>query len=100
MDVLADSGILLRLLEPTDPHHATIDYAVRVLHARGDRIVLILILIFIFILPACWVDGPAFSALGARVCVELYLSSAMVTRPTGVRPMRYAPCQRNCSAHF
>jgi predicted nucleic acid-binding protein len=40
MDVLADSGILLRLLEPTDPHHAIIDHAVRVLHARGDRIVI------------------------------------------------------------
>jgi predicted nucleic acid-binding protein len=40
MDVLADSGILLRLLEPTDPLHATIDQAVRVLHARGDRIVI------------------------------------------------------------
>jgi predicted nucleic acid-binding protein len=40
MDVLADSGILLRLLEPTDPLHAAIDQAVRVLHARGDRIVI------------------------------------------------------------
>jgi len=40
MDVLADSGILLRLLEPTDPLHAAIDHAVRVLHARGDRIVI------------------------------------------------------------
>ncbi|HEY1861794.1 MAG TPA: hypothetical protein VGG61_15645 [Gemmataceae bacterium] len=40
MDVLADSGILLRLLEPTDPLYVTIDQAVRVLHARGDRIVI------------------------------------------------------------
>ncbi len=40
MDVLADSGILLRLLEPNDPLHASIDQAVRALHARGDRIVL------------------------------------------------------------
>jgi predicted nucleic acid-binding protein len=40
MDVLADSGILLRILEPTDPLHASIDQAVRVLHARGDRIVI------------------------------------------------------------
>jgi predicted nucleic acid-binding protein len=42
MDVLADSGILLRLLEPSDPLHATIDQAVMVLHARGDRIVIAL----------------------------------------------------------
>ncbi len=40
MDVLADSGILLRLLEPTDPLHTTTDHAVKVLHARGDRIVI------------------------------------------------------------
>ncbi|HLN31471.1 MAG TPA: type II toxin-antitoxin system VapC family toxin [Gemmataceae bacterium] len=40
MDVLADSGILLRLLEPIDPLHATIDQAVRALHDRGDRIVI------------------------------------------------------------
>jgi len=31
MDVLADSGILLRLLEPTDPHHVTVEQAVRLL---------------------------------------------------------------------
>jgi hypothetical protein len=38
MDVLADSGILLRLLEPTDPLHATIDQAVRVLQRpRGPH---------------------------------------------------------------
>jgi predicted nucleic acid-binding protein len=42
MDVLADSGILLRLLEPTDPLHTTIDQAVKLLHARGDRIVIAL----------------------------------------------------------
>ena len=40
MDVLADSGILLRLLEPTDALHAASDQAVRVLHSRGDRIVI------------------------------------------------------------
>jgi len=40
MDVLADSGILLRLLAPADPFHVAIDHAVRVLHARGDRIVI------------------------------------------------------------
>lgn len=40
MDVLADSGILLQLLEPSDPLHASIDQAVRAMHARGDRIVM------------------------------------------------------------
>ena len=40
MDVLADFGILLRLLEPTDPLYTIIDQAVRLLHARGDRIVI------------------------------------------------------------
>ncbi len=40
MDVLADSGILLRLLDSADPLHVTIDQAVTVLHARGDRIVI------------------------------------------------------------
>jgi predicted nucleic acid-binding protein len=40
MDVLADTGILLRLLEPTDPIHATVDQAVKLLHARGERIVI------------------------------------------------------------
>jgi predicted nucleic acid-binding protein len=39
MDLLADTGILLRLLEPADPHHADCDRAVRAIHARGDRIV-------------------------------------------------------------
>lgn len=39
MDVLADTGILLRLHEPADPHHADCDRVVRALHARGDRIV-------------------------------------------------------------
>jgi hypothetical protein len=38
MDVLADTGILLRLLEPTDPQHADVERAVRALHAHGDRI--------------------------------------------------------------
>lgn len=40
MDVLADTGILLRLLEPADPLHAAVDGAVRALHTRGDRIVI------------------------------------------------------------
>jgi hypothetical protein len=39
MDILADSGILLRLLEPTDPRYADVDRAVAALHGRGDRIV-------------------------------------------------------------
>jgi hypothetical protein len=40
MDVLADSRILLQLLEPTDPLYTIIGQAVRLLHARGDRIVI------------------------------------------------------------
>jgi predicted nucleic acid-binding protein len=36
MVVVADSGILLRLLEPSDPLHATVRGAVRVLRRRGD----------------------------------------------------------------
>src|SRR5947209_1374267 len=39
MDVLADTGILLRLLEPTDPDHALIQRAIIALHARGDAVV-------------------------------------------------------------
>jgi hypothetical protein len=40
MLVLLDSGILLRLLEPTDPQHATIRGAVRSLRARGDTLLI------------------------------------------------------------
>src|SRR5579872_3679312 len=40
MKVLADSGILLRLFEPTDPFHMHADRAVRLIHARGDKIVI------------------------------------------------------------
>src|SRR3954463_2821696 len=40
MLVLLDTGILLRLLEPTDPHHATIRAAIRALRARGDTLVI------------------------------------------------------------
>lgn len=36
MLVLADTGILLRLADPADPRHATVDYAVRAVHGRGD----------------------------------------------------------------
>jgi predicted nucleic acid-binding protein len=39
MLVLVDSGILLRLLEPTDPQHAAIRGAARVLRSRGDSLV-------------------------------------------------------------
>jgi predicted nucleic acid-binding protein len=39
MLVLVDSGILLRLLERTDPQHAAIRGAVRALRARGDTLV-------------------------------------------------------------
>jgi predicted nucleic acid-binding protein len=36
MVALVDSGILLRLLEPSDPLHATVRGAVRVVRRRGD----------------------------------------------------------------
>ena len=39
MLVLADTNILLRLLTPADPQHATVRQAVRVLRSRGDTIV-------------------------------------------------------------
>jgi predicted nucleic acid-binding protein len=39
MDVLADTGILLRLVNRADPHHADIRQAVRALRGRGDGIV-------------------------------------------------------------
>jgi predicted nucleic acid-binding protein len=39
MLILADSGVLLRLLERADPLHATIRAAVRTLVARGDELV-------------------------------------------------------------
>jgi predicted nucleic acid-binding protein len=40
MLVLLDTGILLRLLEPTDPRHATVRGAVRALRARGNTLVI------------------------------------------------------------
>src|SRR3954447_1714254 len=40
MLVLLDTGILLRLLDPTDPHYGTVRGAVRVLRARGDTLVI------------------------------------------------------------
>ena len=40
MLVLLDTGILLRLLEPTDPHHGGVRAAVRALRARGDTLVI------------------------------------------------------------
>jgi predicted nucleic acid-binding protein len=39
MLVLVDSGILLRLLEPTDPQYAAIRGAVRALRSRGESLV-------------------------------------------------------------
>jgi predicted nucleic acid-binding protein len=39
MRILADTGILLRLLERTDPQHALIRQAVRALRTRGDALV-------------------------------------------------------------
>jgi predicted nucleic acid-binding protein len=39
MLVLADTGILLRLQEPTDPQHAAVRQAVRLVRQRGHRCV-------------------------------------------------------------
>jgi predicted nucleic acid-binding protein len=39
MFILADSGILLRLMDRADPQHTTIRRAVRTLTARGDKLV-------------------------------------------------------------
>ena len=39
MAVLADTGILLRLLDATDPQHALVRQAVRLVRNRGDRLV-------------------------------------------------------------
>jgi predicted nucleic acid-binding protein len=39
MLVLADTGILLRLLERTDPQHAVVRGAVRLLRSQGDTLV-------------------------------------------------------------
>ena len=39
MLVLIDTGILLRLLEPSDPHYASIRIALRTLRGRGDTLV-------------------------------------------------------------
>lgn len=36
MLVLADTGILLRLADPADPQHGTVDHAVRTIRTRGD----------------------------------------------------------------
>jgi predicted nucleic acid-binding protein len=38
MLILADSGILLRLLERTDPQHTAVRQAVRALRSRGDQV--------------------------------------------------------------
>ena len=39
MDILADTGILLRFMEPNDPLCLLVQDAVKVLRGRGDRIV-------------------------------------------------------------
>lgn len=38
MFILADSGILIRLVNPADPLHSSIDAAVRFLRRRGDKL--------------------------------------------------------------
>ena len=40
MLILADSGILLRLMERADPQHGTIRQAIRTLIGQGDEIVM------------------------------------------------------------
>jgi predicted nucleic acid-binding protein len=40
MEVLADTGILLRLMQPSDPFHLQVERAVSSLHARGHEIVI------------------------------------------------------------
>lgn len=40
MDIFADTGILLRLMEPNDSAHATMTTAVGVVRSRGDRLVI------------------------------------------------------------
>jgi predicted nucleic acid-binding protein len=39
MNVLTDTGVLLRLAERADSHHATVRHAVRALRTRGDTLV-------------------------------------------------------------
>src|SRR5689334_10528976 len=39
MLILADTGILLRLLEPTDPKHVEVRNAVKLVRQRGHRVV-------------------------------------------------------------
>ena len=41
MDILADTGILLRFMEPTDPSRPTIVRALSIVRARGDRLIII-----------------------------------------------------------
>lgn len=40
MLVLADTGVLLRLADPTDPQHGTVDHAVRAVRGHGDGLVI------------------------------------------------------------
>src|SRR5258708_30406306 len=40
MDILADTGILLRFMEPNDPSRPVIVRALRIIRARGDRLLI------------------------------------------------------------
>lgn len=39
MDVLLDTGVLLRLVNPSDSQHPSVRDAVRLLYRRGDTLV-------------------------------------------------------------
>jgi predicted nucleic acid-binding protein len=39
MDLLLDTGVLLRLVNPSDPQHPAVRDAVRILYRRGDSLV-------------------------------------------------------------
>lgn len=39
MDILADTGVLLRFMEPSDPDRLVITDAIEAIFSRGDRIV-------------------------------------------------------------
>jgi predicted nucleic acid-binding protein len=39
MDVLIDTGVLLRLINPSDPEHLDVRRAIRLLRRRGDKLI-------------------------------------------------------------
>jgi hypothetical protein len=41
MDILVDTGVLLRLVIPTDPQNAEIRRAIKILKIRGDRLLML-----------------------------------------------------------